>query len=61
MKSNRSEYQTQQDIIRGFKPRRIVQVPQGKARAFNLLVWLLVGFCTPFALVGIVEQWINTH
>jgi len=61
MKSNRSEYQTQQDIIRGFRPRRMVQVPQGKARAFNLLIWLLAGFCAPLALLSIISQWINTH
>lgn len=62
MKSNRSEHQTQQDIIRGFRPRRMVKIPQGRAWTINLLIWLAVGFVTPFALLSIISQYLaNNH
>lgn len=57
MKTNRSEYQTQQEIIRGFKTRRMVKIPHGRAWAINLLIWLAVGFAVPFALLGIISHY----
>jgi hypothetical protein len=57
MKINRSEYIANQSIIDGFKPRYMATTPKGKARAFNLIIWLLVGFCIPFMALGVISHY----
>ena len=61
MKTNRSEYLINQAIIEGFKPRYMVSAPKGKTKALNNIVWLLVGFCIPPAMVGASSHYNKTQ
>ena len=61
MKISRSEYQTQLDIIEGFKPRYLAKRNRGGLKAVTLILWLLIGFVMPFSLFGIASQYQQTQ